>query len=73
MSNAQEVEARVIESLPNLTYKVETADGKQYICYVSGKMKLNKIWIGIGDMVKVALDPYGGKATNRINRRLPSR
>lgn len=58
----------VQETLPNLTYRV-TVEGKEYICYVSGKMKKNKIHVIVGDKVEVVLDPYGGKATNRIVRR----
>jgi translation initiation factor IF-1 len=66
----KEIKARVIETLPNLMYKVQTEDGNEYICYVSGRMKLHKIFVSIGDTVLVILDPYKGKATNRITRRL---
>jgi len=59
----------VIEALPNLQYKVEY-QGKEYVCYTSGKMKKAKIKILVGDRVRVVLDPYGGKATNRITWRL---
>lgn len=66
----EEVEALVTERLPNLLYKVETDDKKEYICYLAGKMRLNHITVIIGDRVRVTLDPHGGKATNRITRRL---
>ena len=65
-----EIEATVIERLPNLLFKVETQAGAVYLCYLSGKMKINKISVTIGDVVRVTLDPLGGKATNRITRRL---
>lgn len=64
-----EIEAQVIESLPNHLYKIEH-NGKVLLCYVSGKMKMNKINVLVGDRVRVKLDPYGGKATNRIIKRL---
>lgn len=64
-----EIEAMVIETLPNLNYKIEY-QGKEYICYVAGKMKKAKIRVEVGDRVRVILDPYGGKNTNRITWRL---
>lgn len=60
------VRGEVIECLPNLLYKVLLPEGREVVCYLSGKMKLNKIKIYIGDKVDVVLDPYNGKATNRI-------
>lgn len=70
-----EIQGRVTDALPNLTYKVATDEvvgvkSREIICYVSGKMKLNKIYVSVGDRVLIKLDPYGGKATNRITRRL---
>jgi translation initiation factor IF-1 len=59
----------VTETLPNLNYRVELEGGRQIICYTSGKMRKNKIYVLVGDKVDVVLDPYGGKATNRIVRR----
>lgn len=64
-----EIEALVIESLPNGRYKVEYQD-KQYVCYLAGKVRQNKIGIMLGDRVRVTLDKYGGKDTNRITWRL---
>lgn len=57
---------QVIESLPNLLYRVQLEDGREFTCYVAGKMKLNRIRILVGDKVDVVLDPFKGKATNRI-------
>jgi len=65
-----EIEALVIERMPNLLYKVQTADEKEYLCYLAGKMRLHKISVMVGDRVRVILDPAKGKATNRITRRL---
>jgi translation initiation factor IF-1 len=60
---------QVIEVLPDTKYRVELEGGREVICYLAGKMKLNKIRVLIGDRVQVVVDPYGGKVTNRIVRR----
>ena len=71
MNNKKElVEGTVVEVLPDLRYRVQLKDGKDIIAYTSGKMKINKIHVIVGDRVRVELDPYGGKATNRLIRRL---
>lgn len=64
-----EVEGLVIEKLPNLFYRVEI-EGKEYICYLAGRMRLNHISVMVGDKVRVVLDPHKGKTTNRITYRL---
>lgn len=67
MSNKKEkVVATVIEVLPNLRYRLELSDGKEILAYSAGKIRKSKISIIPGDKVEVELDPYGGKATNRI-------
>lgn len=73
MSNNNNEEKKTIngivtDALPNTMFKVETEDGEALIAYLSGKMKLHRIRILIGDTVEVLLDPYGGKG--RIIRRL---
>lgn len=68
--NQQSIRGVVTETLPNLTYRVELPEKKEVIAYVSGRMKLNKIKVLVGDKVDVVLDPYGGKATNRIIKRI---
>ena len=64
------VNGQVTESLPNLTFRVKIDDGQEIIAYTSGKMRLNKIKVNVGDRVTVELDEYGGKATSRIIRRI---
>lgn len=70
MANIAGVIGQVIETMPNSLYKVVFTDGKEKICYLAGKMKINKIKVLMGDSVEVVLDPHGGKTTNRIVRRL---
>ena len=64
------IEGIVIECLPNNLYKTELTDGKTVICYMAGRMRINKIRILLGDRVEIILDPYKGKTTNRIIKRL---
>ncbi len=63
------VKGTVIECLPASLYRVDF-DGKERLCYLGGKMKYNHIRVLVGDEVDVILDEYGGKATNRIIKRL---
>ncbi|MFA6416171.1 MAG: translation initiation factor IF-1 [Candidatus Paceibacterota bacterium] len=60
----------ITEALPNTLFKVkiENPEEKEILAYLSGKMRLNRIRVLIGDKVSLVLDPYGGKG--RIMRRL---
>jgi len=58
----------VTEALPNTLFRVEITEGKEILAYLSGKMRLHRIRVLIGDRVEMVLDPYGGKG--RITRRL---
>ena len=56
--DAIEVEAKVVEPLPNAMFRVELANGHKALAYLSGKMKMNLIKILPGDEVTVQLSPY---------------
>lgn len=58
----------VTEALPNTLFRVSVGEDKEILAYLSGKMRLNRIRVLIGDRVEMVLDPYGGKG--RITRRL---
>jgi translation initiation factor IF-1 len=58
----------VTETLPNTLFRVKTEKGEETLAYLSGKMRLYRIRVLVGDKVQVELDPYGGKG--RIVRRL---
>jgi translation initiation factor IF-1 len=62
------VEGVVIETLPEAMFKVMLSDNSTVLAFLSGKMRLRRIRIIIGDRVLMKTDPYGGKA--RIFRRL---
>ena len=53
-----EVEATVVEALPNTNFKVELENGHQILAHISGKLRMNYIKILPGDKVKVELSPY---------------
>lgn len=59
----------VIESLPNTFFRVKRDDtGEEILTYLSGKMRLHRIRVLIGDKVIVEIEPYGGKG--RIIKRV---
>lgn len=61
----------ITETLPNALFRVKMEkDGSEVLAYLSGKMRLNRIKVIIGDKVELVIDPYGGRA--RIVRRMDS-
>ncbi len=69
----------VTEALPSTLFRVEIedksankgeniAEKKEILAYLSGKMRMHRIKVLIGDVVEIVLDPYGGKG--RIIKRL---
>jgi len=71
MKNQEEsILGTVTEKLPNTFYKILLPDGTTKLAHLAGKMKFNKIQVQVGDKVLVILDPYQGKVSNRIVRRL---
>ena len=64
-----EVEGKVLDSLPNATFKVELANGHEVLAYLSGKIRMNYIRVSPGDRVLVELSPYDltkGRITYRF-------
>ena len=55
---AIEVEAKVIETLPNAMFKVELENGHRVLAHISGKMRMHYIKILPGDTVALELSPY---------------
>lgn len=66
----------VTEALPSTLFRVKVEDKteennegvKEILAYLSGKMRMHRIKVLIGDSVEVLLDSYGGKG--RIVKRL---
>jgi len=53
-----EMEGKVVETLPNTTFKVELENGHIVNAHISGRMRKNYIRILTGDQVTVQLTPY---------------
>lgn len=59
----------VTEAFPNTLFKVKLDNnGDEILAYLSGKMRMNRIRVLIGDKVVLELDEYGGKG--RIVKRV---
>lgn len=67
---AVEVEAIVVETLPNAMFRVEVEKSKhKVLAHISGKMRKHFIRILPGDRVRVELSPYDlnrGRITYRL-------
>jgi translation initiation factor IF-1 len=53
-----EVEAKVVELLPNTMFRVELPNGHRVLAHISGKMRLHFIRILPGDKVLLEMSPY---------------
>lgn len=79
----QFAEGVVVEALPNALFRVEMvsdntgrdkdetsgeSEDQTTLVYLSGKMRIHRIRVLVGDRVKIKLDSYGGRG--RIVQRL---
>nr|MBV6630835.1 translation initiation factor IF-1 [Oceanococcus sp. HetDA_MAG_MS8] len=53
-----EMEGKVIDTLPNTTFRVELENGHTVTAHISGRMRKHYIRILTGDTVTVQLTPY---------------
>jgi translation initiation factor IF-1 len=58
----------IIEALPNAFFRAQMDDGNEILAYLSGKMRIYRIKVLVGDRVKIELGPDGKKG--RIIQRL---
>jgi translation initiation factor IF-1 len=56
--DAIELTGKVVELLPDSTFRVALANGRRILANPSGKMRLNLTRIAPGDNVSVELSPY---------------
>lgn len=66
---AIEIEAEVLDVLPNTQFRVKLDNGMEIIAHISGKIRKNYIRIIPGDRVLVELSPYDltkGRITYRF-------
>jgi translation initiation factor IF-1 len=62
------ISGTILEALPNTLFRVEGENGQLYLAYLSGKMRIHRIKVLVGDKVSLEDNPYGGKL--RIVKRL---
>ena len=53
-----EFEGKVVEALPNATFRVALDNGHKILAHISGRMRKHYIRIMPGDTVKVEVSPY---------------
>jgi translation initiation factor IF-1 len=53
-----EMQGKVLENLPNATFRLELENGHKVLAHISGKVRKNYIRILPGDKVKVEMTPY---------------
>lgn len=56
--DAIELKGVIEELLPAGTFRVKLESGQTIIAHLSGKMRLNKIRLSLGDQIKVEMTPY---------------
>lgn len=61
-------EGMVTEALPNTFFRLQLKNNETVLAYLSGKMRMHRIRVLVGDTVIAELDPYGGKG--KIVKRL---
>lgn len=59
-ASKQTIEFRgtIEELLPGATFKVLLENGTTILAHLSGKMRMNKIRLAVGDEVKIEVTPY---------------
>ncbi len=64
-----ELKGTIEELLPATTFKVKLESGQVILGHLSGKLRMNKIRLSLGDSVKVEMTPYDltkGRITYRF-------
>jgi translation initiation factor IF-1 len=56
--DAFKIEGRVVEALPNGTFRVELKNGHRLTAFFTGKAKENLAGVKAGSSVKLQLTPY---------------
>lgn len=59
----------VTEALPSTLFRIKLENDEEVMAHLSGKMRLHRIKVLVGDRVTVQLDPYGGKVSARVVKR----
>ena len=51
-------QGRVVELLPNATFRVRLENEREVIAHTAGRMRKNRIRVLTGDQVQVEMSPY---------------
>jgi len=65
----EKINGTVLEALPGATFKVKLDDNREVLAYISGKIRMYRIKVLVGDKVIVEFSQYDDKR-GRIIRRL---
>ncbi|MFA6429720.1 MAG: translation initiation factor IF-1 [Patescibacteria group bacterium] len=63
------LKGKIQENLPAASFRVQLENGQEILCYLSGKMRMNRIRLTPGDEVQVEMSPYDltkGRITYRL-------
>jgi translation initiation factor IF-1 len=52
------LDGKVVELLPNMTFRVLLQNGVEVTAYLCGKMRMKNIRVLVGDTVTVEMSPY---------------
>ena len=53
-----EIEGTILESMPNAMFRVKLENGHEILATVCGKMRKARIWVNVGERVRVEMTPY---------------
>ena len=53
-----EVVGEVVELMPGASFKVRLSNDREILAYLSGRMRMNKIRLSVGDKVRLEMSPY---------------
>jgi translation initiation factor IF-1 len=48
----------VEDKMPNTMFRVKLENGHEILATISGKMRKSRIWVNIGEKVRVEMTPY---------------
>ena len=55
---AIEQDGTIVEALSNAMFRVELENGHEILATVCGKMRKARIWVNVGERVRVEMTPY---------------
>ena len=68
MAKLQRKYGIILESLPNLNFKVRLESGEEILCHLAGKLRLYHIKVLPGDKVSVEVSLYDNKRGRIVYR-----